>query len=390
MAVDDSVISQNITLKAMSPSGKITGGVPVSILWSDTQKENVLSYSACEDVIANTILVTSWDGSSAFQTSDNVTFSFDDQNSYVLTEVDIKFDGVEGHGFTLLNNNGSENSNIRVHSGSITQQTGSNKWNTVIASADFNSWYHIEFVYLGGNTSGFKIYKYDNNGNRTLVQTMADCNRRNDKAYGKITFTTGVTIDNFKVSTVIADALSVTGPGNYMSAGDTAQFEATASRCGLTLSGAYSDLVWSVLDSEGLPILDDTVTISDSGLVTTSAMVTPQTITVRAKTSTGVTSSAKITIQSSDIFEITNIGINTQGTKIVGIYGEKNFYYNDDVIFIIAIKAANGVQKGVCTVSTFGDRVAMGGFELSTNYELPSDFDPETDVIETMVWTTVK
>ena len=145
-----------------------------------------------------------------------------------------------------------------------------------------------------------------------------------------------------------------------------------------------------MLDSDGLPIIDDTVTISNSGLVTTSAMVKPQTITVRAKTSTGVESTANITIQSSDTFKINNIGVNEDGTKIVKIYGEKNFYYNDDVVFIVAIKSAEGVLKGVCTVTTFGDRVALGDFELSTNYELPSDFDPETDVIETMVWTTLK
>ncbi|MBQ7574133.1 MAG: hypothetical protein IJT23_07715 [Clostridia bacterium] len=390
LTVDESVIAQDITLKAMSKSGKISNGVPVSIAWADSQKENVLSYSACEEVITNTSLTPSWDGSNALLTSDNITYGFGDQSSYVLTEADIKFDGVEGHGLTLFNNNGSENSNIRVHGSNIAQQTGGSKWDTVIANADFDAWYHIEFVYLSGNTSGYNVYKYDDNGNKSLVKTMANCNRRNDKNYGKIVFTTGLKIDNLKISTVIADSISVTAPGNYMSAGATAQFEATASRCGLSLGSAYSDFTWSVLDSDGLPILDDTITISDSGLVTTSAIVKPQTITVRAKTSTGVESTANITIQSSDTFKINNIGINEDGTKIVKIYGEKNFYYNDDVVFIVAIKSAEGVLKGVCTVTTFGDRVALGDFELSTNYELPSDFDPETDVIETMVWTTLK
>ncbi len=390
LTVNDSVIPQNITLKAMSKSGMISTGTPVAIAWSENQKESVIVYDAGETAQTNAVLTPSWDGSSALSTTDEIAYSFGNQSEYTITEVDIKFDGVEGHGLTLRDGGGNENPNIRAHSGNIAQQTGGSKWDTVIAGADFDAWYHIEFVYLGGSISGYNIYKYDDNGNKSLIKTMANCNRRNDKAYGKITFTAGLMIDNLKISKVIADAISVAAPSNYMSAGAEAQFEVTASRSGLALGGAYSDFTWSVLDSDGLVILDDDITINNNGLVTTSAMAKPQTITVRAKTSTGIESSANITIQSSDTFKINNLGISEDGTRLLKIYGEKNFYYNDDVVFIVAIKSSDGVLKGVCTVSTFGDRIALGDFELSTDYELPYGFDPQEDIIETMVWTTLK
>ncbi len=386
LTIDDSVIKQDITIRASSVSGAIYGNLPVSIDWSDNQSETVLSYNACETDLTNTILVDSWDGSKAYQTNDNITFGFGDQSAYTITEVDIKFDGTDGHGLTLFNNNGSENSNIRAHSGGLGQQTGGSSWASILAELDTNAWYHIEFVYLNGAESGYNVYKYNDAGEKELVKTIANCNRRNDKTYGKITFTMGLVIDNFKVSVVIPDDVAVTAPGKNMFAGETAQYTATAKRAGLSLSNT-SGITWSVLDSDKLPIIDGTVTIDDSGLLTVDSMAQAQTVTVEAKTASGASDSAEMNIQVAEIFTVTNIGINEAGDKIVKLYVDKNFYYPDDVVFIIAIKDADGILKGVKTIQTFGDRLALGSNELNAELDIPSGFDPETWKIETMVWT---
>ena len=390
LTIDDDVIAQNITLRASSASGAIYGYTPVEITWADSQKETVLSYSACETELTNTALVDSWDGSKAYQTSDSITFGFGDQTAYAITEVDVKFDNTDGHGFTLYNNNGSENSNIRVNNGNIAQQTGGSKW-TTIAALDTDAWYHIEFIYLNGSTSGYNVYKYTDtsNGTMELVKKIEDCNRRNDKPYGKISFTQGLVIDNFKVSLVIPDDVTLTSPGQYMFAGETAQFTATAKRAGHSLANT-SGVAWSVLDSDNLPIIDGTVTIDDTGLLTVDSMAAAQTVTIEAKTASGATDSAVMNIQVAEIFTVTNIGINEAGDKIVKLYVDKNFYYVDDVTFIVSIKDADDLLKSVKVVSSFGDRLALGENEITTDISLPADFDPETYKVEVLAWTNTE
>ncbi|MGN1115287.1 MAG: hypothetical protein ACI4TH_01825, partial [Candidatus Ornithomonoglobus sp.] len=388
LTLDDSIIPQTITVKALSASGAVMGGAQVVTTWSDAQKEQVLSYSACETELTNTTLVDSWDGSKAYATSDNITFAFGDQTAYAVTDVDIKFDTTDGHGLTLLNNNGSENSNIRVHGGALAQQTSGSSWTTILTADEFDTdaWYHIEFLYLSGSESGYNIYKYDDTGAKTLVKSMPNCNRRNDKTYGKITFTTGLVIDNFKTALASPNEIEVTAPGQYMFAGDTAQFTAVSKRNGHNMTGPA--LTWSVLDSEGLPIIDGSVTVSENGLVTADSQAPAQTVTVRAASAAGYSGEAEITIQISEIFTITNLGINEAGTAVTKVYADKNFYYNDDVVFIITVKGNDGVLKAVGLISTFGDRLNIGSNELAADMTLPADFNPETDKIEAMVWTT--
>ena len=389
LTVADGVIAQNITVRASSASGAVYGYTPVEITWSDSQKETILSYNACETELTNTALVDSWDGSKAYQTSDSITFAFGDQSAYAITEADIKFDNTNGHGFTLYNNNGSENSNIRVNNGNIAQQTGQNSW-TTLAALDTDAWYHVEFIYLNGNTSGYNIYKYTDtsDGTMELVKKVENCNRRNDKPYGKISFTQGLVIDNFKVSRVIPDDVSMTSPGQYMFAGETAQFTATAKRAGHSLANT-SGVSWQVFDAEMLPIIDGSITIDDTGLLTVDSMAEAQTVTIVASTATA-SDSAEMTIQIAEIFTVTNLGVNEAGDKIVKLYVDKNFYYNDDVVFIVMVMDSNGVLKGVKTLQTFGDRLALGSNELNAELDIPDGFDPETWTVEAMAWTTLE
>ncbi|MCI8405007.1 MAG: hypothetical protein HFE49_08925 [Clostridia bacterium] len=388
LTIDNSVIPQNITVRASSASGKVYGSAPVEVAWSDDQKETVISYNACETELTNTSLVSSWDGSKAYATNDNITFGFGDQSTYAVTDVDIKFDAAEGHGLTLYNNNGSENSNIRFHNGALAQQTGSSSWMTIIEADQFevNSWYHIEFLYLNGAESGYHIYKYNDDGEKTLVKTMTNCNRRNDKPYGKIVFTAGLVIDNFKTALALPDVIGVKTESQYMFVGGTMQCSVSKERNGLPMKDT-AGIKWSVLDSEGLPVIDGSISVDDNGLITSDAMASAQTVKVRASADNGVFGETPVILQVSEIFEVTNLGINEDKTKIVRMYVTKHFYYNDDAMFIIAIKDKDGLLKALKSVNTFGDRLNIGANELAVDFPIPEDFDPENDIIETFVWT---
>lgn len=385
LKVDDSVLPQTIYVRAVSPSGNVYGSKAVEITISDKQSEPVIYSNACEITADNMERVESVDGSTAYKAAVSTGMSFGNHSEYTLTELDIKFDA-DYSGIVFKRADGTINSSFYYRNGGLAQQTGSSNYSVLMGSINADSWYHLQILYTDANTASINVYEYDGDGNMNLVYTGIDINRRNSKAYGQLAIESGTIVDNIKVTTAVADSVTVTAPSQYMFAGETAQFTATATRAGLPLKN-YGGLKWKVLDSKGLPIIDDSVTVDDTGLVTVDSQTPAQTVTIRAESAAGYFGEADITIQISEIFTVTNLGINEKGTAITKVYADKNFYYNDDVVFIITIKSADGVLKAVKLMNTFGDRLSLGSNEISTDFILPADFNAETDRVEAMVWT---
>lgn len=386
LTVDDSVIAQSIYVRATSTSGTVYGSRAIKINFSDNQKEAVLGYDACETSIETAEKAESVDGSAAYLTTSAVTVGIGNQTDYTLSSFDVKF-SANYAGVRIKRNDGKENSSFVYRDGTISQQTGSSSYSVIASDISTEKWYHMEIMYRLDDAS-CNIYEYNADGTKTLIKTAIGLNRRNGSQMGKLEIQSGTYIDNIKLVTPIADNVELKAPSQYIFAGDTAQYSVTASRSRLSLND-YADIEWSVLDGENLPILDENISVSDTGLLTVTAMASPQTVTVVAKASNGASDSAQMTIQTTEVFEITNLGINEAGTKIVKLYVEKKFTYDDDVTFIVAIKDADGVLKGVKLVKSFGDRFTVGENEVTVDFDIPQGFNPETDVIETMVWTAV-
>lgn len=386
LTVDDSVLPQTIYVRAVSPSGNVYGSKAVTITMSDKQIENVLLSDACETAFDDAERVESFDGSTAYRTTVASSFTFGNSSGYTLTELDIKFDS-DNSGLIFKRSDGTVNSSFFYRNGGISQQTGSSNYSVLCSSINADKWYHMQILYSDLPNASCNIYEYNEDGTMTLVQTGIDINTRNGKQYGRLEVQAGTYVDNIKITNAVADAVTVTSPSQYMFAGDKAQFTAAATRCGLPLRDV-SGLEWTVLDSEMLPIIDGSITVDANGLVTVDATAPAQTIYVEAKSSETTKASAVITVQVSEIFSVTNLGINEAGTAVTKIYVDKNFYYNDDVTFILTVKAADGVLKAVRLINTFGDRMSIGSNELAVDLTLPADFNPETDRVEAMVWTT--
>lgn len=388
LKIDDTVLPQTITLRAASASGLVYGSYAVNIAFADSQIEEVIyntSFDTADMAPSGDNKGTSVDGTTAYlTTSDYSPWAVQNYSDYVLTELDVKFVN-EGSGFTLMRRDGGKtNTEIKYSGGNLATYGG-----VVLQNASQDKWYHVEVVYSStAADASCNIYEYDENGvlNEDSKVTSLGIDMRNGSEYGQLRIAAGTLVDNIKISTPIANDVTITSPGEYVFAGGTAQFDATASRNGLTLKNA-TGLTWTVLDAEGLPILDDSVTVSETGLVTVGSMTQPQTVTVQVSTANGTSDSASLTIQTTEIFKVTNVGINEEGNKIVRLYFEKNFYYDDDVTFIIAIKDSDGMLKAVELVNGFGDRYSLGDNEITVDMDLPADFDSETDVVETMVWT---
>ena len=388
LTVSDGVIPQTVYVHASSVSGNVTGSKAVAIGWSDNQKENVIYSNACETAVDNTTRVESVDGSTAYYTEDTTTFQYGNHGEYTLTEMDIKFGNVDGAlagGFRFKRADGTENSSFVINSGSFSQQTGGSKFSVLYSGVEADTWYHMQILYSAGETASINIYKYNANGSMELVQTVKGINKRNSKDTAKIEVQGHTYIDNIKVTNPIADAVAVASPGQFMFAGETAQYTVTATRSGMPLDGA-AGVTWSVLDDDMLPIIDGSVTIDGTGLLSVDSMAPAQTVTVVASTATA-SDQAQMNIQVAEIFTVTNIGINEAGDKILKLYVEKNFFYNDDAAFIISIKDDKGITKAVRVISTFGDRLAIGENELNAELDIPAGFDPETWTVDAMVWT---
>lgn len=385
LTVDKSVIAQQIYVRATSASGKVYSSKAVTIDFALDKPEDVIGYNACEEAIDTANRVASFDGSTAYLTTSSYVLNFGDQADYVAVEFDFRMPG--SGDIRCKRADGSENSSFLYRDGGISQQTGGSKFSAVMAGLDTEAWYHFEFLYSAAAVdASCNIYKYNEDGSRELVNTTYGLNMRNGKNFGKIEFSSSMYVDNIMVTKPVPNELEITSATTNMFAGNTNQITATASRNALPLKNA-SGLTWTVNDASDLPIIDGSVTITEAGLVTVDPLTKAQTVTVVAKASETVKATTVINIQSSDVFAITNIGVNEDMTKIVKIYMEKNFYYVDDVTFAVAIYGEDGRLKAMVSRGGYGDEYSLGSNEINVDLELPADFNPETDMIKSFVWT---
>ncbi len=385
LTVDKSVIAQKIFVRATSASGKVYASKEVTIDFAADVPETIIGYNACETAIETAERVESFDGSSAYLTTTSYVLNFGDQGDYVAVEFDFRFPG--SGDIRCKRADGSENSSFLYRDGTISQQTGGSKFSSVMAGLDTEAWYHFEFLYSAAAVdASCNIYKYNEDGSRELVNTTYGLNMRNGKNFGKIEFSNSMYVDNVMITKPVPNELEITAATTNMFAGNTNQITATASRNALPLKNA-SGLTWTVNDASDLPIIDGSVTITEAGLVTVDPLTKAQTVTVVAKASETVKATTVINIQSSDVFAITNIGVNEDMTKIVKIYAEKNFYYVDDITFVIAIYGEDGRLKAMVSRGGYGDEYSLGSNEINVDLDLPADFNPETDMIKSFVWT---
>ena len=392
LTIDDSAIAQKMNVRLSTASGLVYGSKTVNVEFSDSQKETVLAYNACEDPLASVSRVESIDGSSAYLANTTTNISLGSKHSdYVLTEFDARFSAEGSNIYWLTGINGGEkwNTSFHLRGGDITTQSGSNNFPSLGLGITVTTedWLHFEVLYSPGNASCI-VTKYNADGTLGEPIKKLDIIRRQGEAYGSLDIGTGIIIDNIKISLPQANELTLTTPRESILAGEELQLTATISRNGLPINDA-SGLTWQLLDDEGLPIIDPDypVQISDAGLLTTDPLADPQTVTVQVS-SGAYSKTVDIEIKTSVIFEINNIGINEEQTKITKLYVTKNFNYFDEVTFIIAIHNAEGVLTGVAVRSMYGDALTLGSNELTLDLNLPADFNSETDEISVMTWTT--
>lgn len=406
VTVDAKAVSQNITVRAADPTDVVRGSLPVYVKSSDALEGNdtgnldkLLYSNACESDLSNAVLTSgSWDGTSYYYMSAGVDMAGVGGNTStdLIFSMDIKFEQ-NGAGFIPKRaDNGKLGSCLlsRENGGAyyLSLQTGSSSF-TDLFRISRDSWYHITWIGKTGTYSSVILEEYDENGNRINRQVKA-VSRRNDPPIDHVTISTGTCVDNVRALTPAPTAIELTTDVSTVLAGNTVQATASAYWNEVEMEGIDgSTVAFEIYDADNkYPLESDKITIDANGLITVDAMAPIGDVNVRVTSVTGgLYASKKLTILSSDVFEVTGIGIDSDVTKVAQLNVTKNFdTYDDEATFVMTVTGADGKVKTVSYTMCYADTLSAGANKLAVNMPLPEDYDKENDVINIYVVTKIK
>lgn len=413
LSVTEDALPQKITVRATNKSGSVSGTYSVEVLPANMNYGNEDKYSdtfasanACEDYISGPALAEgSWDGSGYYQ----ITSAYDfegfsaNTNADVIYSADMRFAN-DGAGWTIYSADKGKLGLQLSSSGTSLNALGAGNKTVGTMSIDKNAWYNIQIMCAAGNSGNSyavcMVYKYDENGKRVNPNTGAEnspylltCALRNlsESTANHINISAGTYVDNVMNMYVAPDALKLSVDAKEVLAGGTAQASATASRKGIDFPYLNSSLIkYEIYDAENkYPLGDSKIAIDAAGKISVDAMADPQEVYVRVSSvSGGMYDSAKLTIKSSDIFEVTSMGFNEDYSILKRLKVTKNFYYTDDVTFITAAYDENGAMTAIMTKKMYGDALNLGEDNyVQMNMTMPVGFDKVNDRLNAFVIT---
>ena len=410
VSVEDYVIPQTITVRASNKSGSAVANVKLNIkpgtMILDGEmgnKDTFVAGDACEELVTGLDLQDgSWDGSGYYKltSATNLAGFGGNTTEHVLYSADIRFDEVnagwdvtnEGDGRVGMQGRRTDANKLKIESGST------------YIDIDPEAWYNISIMCSTGNANAYAhmiIYKYKDGvkvhpvteavGEPYVAQNIYMRNLRADfsplSPASHMKFQAGTSVDNVYVAKTTPDGIDVTVDKDTMFAGQTIQGTATATRQGVPYGYTSADLIkWVVYNSDNTaPLGSDLITVDSSGTLNVDALAGAQTVYLRAQTIDGLLhDEVKITINTSDIFNVKAIGFDEDYTKVQELKVVKNFSYSDDVTFVIAVYDSTETQlKSVTTKTMSAKNIAKSedGVGVSIESILPAGFDKTSDVL---------
>jgi len=206
-------------------------------------------------------------------------------------------------------------------------------------------------------------------------------------------FIANTCVSHFRAYVARPDAITLSASGDSLTAGNTLQFSATATRKSLPAPISISTVTFKMYNMAGDPINDPNLSITSGGLLTAAPSARAQTLQVRAETIDGTIKSAPrtVTISSSDILSIKQYGFNEAVTKLISFTVEKYYPYENPISFISTVFDAEGVLA-VANIRTLESEWLPTG-DISTvnvNMALPSGFNQQTWAVKIFTWTGYK
>ena len=371
----------------------------------DKYTDTYVSSNACEEYVSGATLEEgSWDGSAYY----NVTAAYDfvgfpaNTSADVIYSADMKF-AKDGAGWTVFSNDKGKLGLQLSSSGTTLNALGASNKTVGSMTVDKDSWYNVQVMCSTGNANAYAVmtvYKYDENGKRVNPQTGAEgtpyiltCALRNlaDSSANHINISAGTCVDNVMSFNVAPDKLTLSVDAQTVLAGGSAQASTKASRKGIEFPYLNSNLIkYDIYDAENkYPLGSDKITIDASGKISIDAMADAQDVYVRvSSTSGGMNDSKKLTIKSSDIFEINKFGFEDEDmTKFKRIDVTKNFNYSDEVTFVAATYNNLGALTSIALKKAYGDQLTIGANKVTMSLDLPDTFDKVNDKFNAFVLT---
>ena len=311
----------------------------------------------------------------------------------------------DGAGWTVFSNGSKGKLGLQLSSsGTTLNALGASNKTVGSMTVDKDSWYNVQVMCSTGNKANayavMTVYKYDENGKRINPQTGAEgtpyiltCALRNlaDSSANHINISAGTCVDNVMSFNVAPDKLTLSVDAQTVLAGGSAQASTKASRKGIEFPYLNSNLIkYEIYDAENkYPLGSDKITIDASGKINIDAMADAQDVYVRvSSTSGGMNDSKKLTIKSSDIFEINKFGFEDEDkTKFKRIDVTKNFNYSDEVTFVAATYNNLGALTSIALKKAYGDQLTIGANKVTMSLDLPDTFDKVNDKFNAFVLT---
>ena len=412
LSVTEDAVPQTITVRGTNKSGSVQGTVKVQILPAnmntgneDKYTDTYVSSNACEEYVSGATLEEgSWDGSAYY----NVTAAYDfvgfpaNTSADVIYSADMKF-AKDGAGWTVFSNDKGKLGLQLSSSGTTLNALGASNKTVGSMTVDKDSWYNVQVMCSTGNANAYAVmtvYKYDENGKRINPQTGAEgtpyiltCALRNlaESPANHINISAGTCVDNVMSFNIAPDKLTLSVDAQTVLAGGSAQASTKASRKGIEFPYLNSNLIkYDIYDAENkYPLGSDKITIDASGKINVDAMADAQDVYVRvSSTSGGMNDSKKLTIKSSDIFEINKFGFEDEDkTKFKRIDVTKNFNYSDEVTFVAATYNNLGALTSIALKKAYGDQLTIGANKVTMSLDLPDTFDKVNDKFNAFVLT---
>lgn len=412
LSVTADAVPQTITVRGINKSGSVQGTVKVQILPAnmntgneDKYTDTYVSSNACEEYVSGATLEEgSWDGSAYY----NVTAAYDfvgfpaNTSADVIYSADMKF-AKDGAGWTVFSNDKGKLGLQLSSSGTTLNALGASNKTVGSMTVDKDSWYNVQVMCSTGNANAYAVmtvYKYDENGKKINPQTGAEgtpyiltCALRNlaESPANHINISAGTCVDNVMSFNVAPDKLTLSVDAQTVLAGGSAQASTKASRKGIEFPYLNSNLIkYDIYDAENkYPLGSDKITIDATGKINVDAMADAQDVYVRvSSTSGGMNDSKKLTIKSSDIFEINKFGFEDEDkTKFKRIDVTKNFNYSDEVTFVAATYNNLGALTSIALKKAYGDQLTIGANKVTMSLDLPDTFDKVNDKFNAFVLT---
>lgn len=251
---------------------------------------------------------------------------------------------------------------------------------------DPDTWYHIKLIGNYGVQNGMVdmvVDTYDKDKNiidtkNYYVILMNEMYASSGVGPEHIRVEAGTCVDNVKVTEMKPDSIKLSIPSNTVTPGSKVDISAKTYRDGSAFQ--YDCEILYKVSGTG-------VTVSEDGILSVAENAPEQAFTVEA-VSGDMKDIVEMKVASGDVFTVTSAVFDKDYKALEEIRAVKNYYYNDEAVFVVTVYDGSGVLKEAFIKNVPSGAVTVGEeSSIMLGYTLPQEFDMSSWQIEIRSWS---